>query len=96
MVKYVLVWLGSIGLNLWGTYLLTEILSSPTGYLALSESFAFISSKVTIALLVAVFWNYQLHRMFVFRDAQLKRFFSTKLTKLIHRYGNKATSQEDA
>lgn len=96
MVKYILVWLGSIGLNLWGTYLLTEILSSPTGYLALGESLAFISSKVTIALLVAVFWNYQLHRTFVFKDAQLKQLFQTKLTKILHRYGNKATSQEDA
>ena len=96
LVKYLLVWAGSIGLNLWGTYLLTEILTSPTGYFVLSEPIAFISSKITIAVLVAVFWNYQLHRVFVFKDAQLKRLLRKKLIKLKLQYGNQETSQEDA
>lgn len=76
MFKYVLVWIGSIALNTGGTYLLTELLTGRAHALfAVNESWAFIIAKIVVAVSVAVLWNYNLHRKFVFRDAHMKRMF---------------------
>lgn len=91
MFKYMLVWAGSIALNTGGTYLLTEMLTGHTRMFAANESLAFITSKVIIAVAVAVLWNYNLHRKFVFRDAHMKRLFKDKIIKS-HKYGNKGKS----
>jgi len=58
--KYAIVWTGSIVLNTLGTYVLTELSSQ-----------YFIFSKAIVSILVAVFWNYQLQRLFVYK-ASLK------------------------
>jgi len=58
--KYAIVWTGSIILNTLGTYVLTELSSQ-----------YFIFSKAIVSILVAVFWNYQLQRLFVYK-ASLK------------------------
>ena len=55
-LKYMLVWVVSIALNTGGTYMLTEL----TGV-------NFIAVKAVVAILVAIFWNYQMQRTFVFR-----------------------------
>lgn len=96
MFKYVLVWLGSIGLNLWGTFLLTEFLKAQTGYFHLNDSAAFIGSKAVVSGAVAVLWNYNLHRTFVFRDSPIDRTIKNEITKIKNRHGNKDTSEEDA
>ena len=54
-LRYLFVWVGSIALNTFGTWQLTEI--SGNNY---------IISKTIVAVLVAIFWNYQLQRTFVF------------------------------
>lgn len=54
-VRYMVVWCGSILLNTLGTYCLTELSRQN-----------FIISKVVVAVLVAVFWNYELQCHFVF------------------------------
>lgn len=59
--KYILVWMGSIALNTFGTYVLTE----------LSQQH-FIFAKAVIAVCVAVFWNYQLQRSFVYKETHIK------------------------
>ncbi len=55
-MKYAAVWTGSILLNTLGTYVLTEI-----------SGVYFIFAKITIAIAVALLWNYQLQRLFVFK-----------------------------
>ncbi len=60
-LKYLMVWGGSILLNTGGTYLLTEL-----------SSHHYLISKVIVAVLVGFFWNYQLQRLFVYRDNHLK------------------------
>lgn len=55
-IKYFLVWSVSIALNTYGTYLLTRL-----------SGIDFIISKVIIAVIVAVLWNYQMQRLFVFK-----------------------------
>ncbi len=60
-MKYVLVWLVSIMLNTYGTYFVTE-----------ATGMDFIISKMIVAVLVAVFWNYQMQRIYVFKHKHIK------------------------
>lgn len=59
-IKYLLVWIGSILLNTGGTYLLTEI-----------SGHHFIFAKAIVSVAVALLWNYQLQRLFVYKDHHL-------------------------
>lgn len=73
-MKYALVWLGSILLNTLGTYLLTEyLMGSPLVQSALGEyvSHIYIASKLVVAVSVAFLWNYQMYRLFVYRNIHL-------------------------
>ncbi len=54
--RYSLVWAGSIFLNTMGTFILTE----------LSGTY-FLFAKIAMAVTVALLWNYQLQRRFVFK-----------------------------
>lgn len=74
-LKYLLVWTGSIGLNTWGTYALTEGLtrSAWVDRLTGGPDNLFVFSKMVVAVLVGVLWNYQLQRLFVYRNLSLRR-----------------------
>lgn len=81
-VKYVFVWGGSILLNTWGAFALTEWLTGMTwvnGLLGYYVDNVFILSKVVVAVLVAFFWNYHLQRVFVYRNHNIKGFFKQYL-----------------
>lgn len=70
-IKYLMVWIGSLTLNTWGTYFLTEWLKGMTwvnGLLGRYVADVFILSKLVVACIVAFFWNYQLYRLFVYRN----------------------------
>lgn len=54
-MRYIVVWAGSILLNTYGTYFLTELTRAP-----------FLIIKIIVAVVVAVFWNYQMQYSFVF------------------------------
>ena len=77
-LKYIPVWLTSILLNTWGTYALTEFIIEAKlmdRLLGFYISDVFIFSKFIVAVLVAFFWNYQLQRVFVYRNHNMKNFF---------------------
>ena len=95
MFKYVLVWSGSIALNTFGTYLLTEMVVHNAEAFGIKETPAFIFSKIVVAVAVAVLWNYNLHRKFVFRDAHIKGLLKDKMIKS-HKYGNKGKGEGNA
>ena len=59
-LKYFMVWTGSILLNTSGTYLLTEWSKTH-----------FVYSKIIVAVLVALLWNYLMQKNFVYRDIHL-------------------------
>lgn len=76
-VKYLVVWGGSILLNTWGTFALTEWLTDMkwvNGLLGHYVDNVFILSKIIVAVLVAFVWNYQLQRVFVYRNHNFKSF----------------------
>ena len=60
--KYFIVWLGSILLNSYGTYAFTEL-----------SHLNFLYPKIIVSCIVAVFWNYQLQRFFVYKNCHLER-----------------------
>ncbi len=79
--KYILVWIGSILLNTWGTYLLTEaIVRSRWVQEALKPYIddLFVCSKGLVSLIVGFTWNYHMQRTFVYRNCNIRQFFSFK------------------
>ena len=71
VMKYTFVWIVSIALNTWGTYFLTEWLTRMPWLNRLLSSYIddlFIFSKIVVAVLVALLWNYQMQRLFVYRN----------------------------
>ncbi len=77
-IKFVLVWLGSVWLNTWGTYLLTESLNRIAWVrdtLSLYFEDFFIVPKILVAVVVALCWNYTMQRYFVYHNVNVKRFF---------------------
>ena len=60
-IKYFIVWGVSIALNTLGTYVLTEISGQ-----------YFFFAKIVAAVMVGIFWNYQMQRFFVYRNRHIK------------------------
>ncbi|MBR1410644.1 MAG: GtrA family protein [Prevotella sp.] len=58
--KYFMVWTGSILLNTGGTYLITEVSGQ-----------YFIFAKLIVSVIVGLLWNYQLQRLFVYKDTHI-------------------------
>lgn len=83
-VKYLFVWGGSIMLNTWGTFALTEWLTDMkwvNGLLGYYVDNVFILSKIIVALLVGFFWNYHLQRIFVYRNHNFRRMLKGHLRR---------------
>lgn len=81
-LKYIAVWGGSILLNTWGTFALTEGLTRMqwiNDWLGRYVDDVFIVSKMVVALLVAFFWNYSMQRVFVYRNHSIKRYLKQRL-----------------
>lgn len=75
-VKFFLVWLGSLLLNTFGTQYLTEVLTNST-YLdsvGMVENLRFSIARLSVAIVVSVFWNFLLQRFFVFRATSFDNF----------------------
>ena len=74
-LKYLFVWGGSILLNTWGTFALTEWITRMRWMRRLPDFYAenfFLVSKIVVAVLVAILWNYPLQQYFVFRNYHFK------------------------
>ena len=67
-IKYCLVWCGSIALNTWGTAIGARILSGKND-IGLDSV---LLSKVIVAVLVAVLWNFLMQKYFVFKKTKIK------------------------
>lgn len=76
MIKYFAVWVGSIALNTWGTYLMTEWLMRMPWLNNLLKHYVgdiFIFSKIVVSLVIGYVWNYNMHRYFVYRNVKIRR-----------------------
>lgn len=72
LFKYILVWMGSLALNVGGVFLLVELLKEHTSLWEQASSFYLMVVKVVVSVLVSIGWNYALHRYFVFQDAHIQ------------------------
>lgn len=76
LIKFVMVWMGSIFLNTRGTILFTEYVLHriPTEHLPdLLVQNLFMAPKLIVSILVGWTWNYNMQRVFVYKDKPLKK-----------------------
>lgn len=72
IVKYILVWTGSLLLNMYGTTFTCEALAHWQFLLDMgfTPDGIFAASTLTVSLLVSWFWNFALQRYFVYRPSK--------------------------
>ncbi|WP_245871973.1 GtrA family protein [Dysgonomonas massiliensis] len=78
LIKFVLVWFGSIILNTQGTILFTEYVMKYIPVESLPDILVnnvFLIPKIVVSLIVGWVWNYNMQRVFVYRDRDIKGFF---------------------
>ena len=76
LIKFVMVWMGSIFLNTKGTVLFTEYVLHliPTENLPdLLVRNIFMAPKLIVSILVGWIWNYNMQRLFVYQDGPMKK-----------------------
>jgi putative flippase GtrA len=81
IIKYFIVWSGSIFLNTGGTWLMTEMLRKIhwlTALLGHAFNDVFLVSKIIISLIVGLGWNYNMQRLFVYRERNIRQLFRRK------------------
>lgn len=75
LIKFFLVWLGSLALNTYFTFYITErVKEIPwlVNWLSTNSDDIFIVVKLAVSLLVGFFWNYTMYRRFVFKDISFR------------------------
>ena len=85
-VKYLIIWMGSLCLNVYGTQLVYTLLQHltfledlgfrPNGYYA--------AARLSVSLVVSIFWNFLLQKNFVYRNTRFDP-FAIKLVNSIIR-----------
>ncbi|MDR1764335.1 MAG: GtrA family protein [Dysgonamonadaceae bacterium] len=84
LIKYLLTWIGSILLNNFGTIALTETLGKIhwlPKFLGHLYDYLFVLSKLLVSLLVGFIWNYNMQRLFVYRNHDFRKLFMPKKYK---------------
>lgn len=79
VLRFLPVWVGSLLLNTAGTVFLTDLLTKLPWIMDHSGPLRknmFIVPKLVVSILVGFVWNYNMHRLFVYRNLNLKRFFN--------------------
>lgn len=82
IIKYLLVWIGSILLNTWGIYIMTEAISqNPWVQDKLNPYIEdlFVFSKIVVSLIVGFTWNYNMQRVFVYKNCRIRGRFQRKV-----------------
>ena len=78
VIKYMMVWIGSLLLNAYGTEYLTELClaSEMLDSWGISRNLRFTIARLTVSFLVSVFWNLLLQRTFVYRSIKFDTILS--------------------
>ncbi len=79
IIKFFFVWIGSIALNTYFTFVLTEWLKETslanTIFGATNPDDIFIFAKLFVSILVGFFWNYIMYKHFVYKDIDFRKTF---------------------
>lgn len=75
-VKYVMIWAGSLLLNMYGTTFLSYALSHWEWLLSIGfkEDGIFATSRLIVSLIVSLAWNFVMQRNFVYRPSPFDRY----------------------
>jgi putative flippase GtrA len=82
-IKYVMVWLVNLFLNREGTVLVTELVTKWLPMESLPDIIAnnvFLIPKIIVSLIVGFGWNYNMQRLFVYKNRDFKKYFVKKNT----------------
>lgn len=85
IIKFVLIWLGSLFLNTFFTFIITEWLKNTRiaakifGVYNSDDIFIFV--KLLVAVVIGVVWNFLMYKHFVFRDINYKKVITKVLKK---------------
>lgn len=90
VVKYILIWIGSLLLNSYGTEIITQLFLTSTTLdeYGISRNLRFTIARLLVAITVSVFWNLNLQNSFVFRKVAA----DDVLIKLYRKIRNNMTS----
>jgi len=89
LIKFVLVWLVSIFLNRQGTILFTKLVLEHIPMSSMPSIVVenvFLIPKIVVSIIVGLVWNYNMQRLFVYKDRNLKKYLRIK---------NKSVETED-
>lgn len=77
MVKYALVWIGSMLLNSYGTQVVYYLISGWDWLLSwgFTDKGIYAAARVFMSLMVSWFWNFVLQRYFVYRPTPVDKYF---------------------
>ncbi|MDR1881791.1 MAG: GtrA family protein [Prevotella sp.] len=96
-VKYLTVWLVNLFLNREGTVLATELVmkwipvdSFPT----VIVNNIFLAPKIIVSLVVGFGWNYNMQRLFVYRNRDFKKYIRKKQPELSEKKGDGAENEK--
>ena len=81
ILKSLFVWVGSILFNTWGIYIMTEaIRRNPWVQETLNPYIddLFVFSKIVVSLFVGFTWNYNMQRVFVYKNCRIRGRFQRK------------------
>jgi len=81
ILRYLPVWGISLFLNTAGTVFFTDLIAKIPWIMEHSGPFRtniFLIPKIVVSILVGFLWNYNMHRLFVYRNLHLERFFHRK------------------
>lgn len=84
MIKYAMVWLGSLLLNTYGTEWLNTLFTdnSLLDSWGVARNLRFTVARLTVSLIVSLFWNLLLQKTFVYRNVS----FDTTLNRITRRH----------
>ncbi len=80
-IKYLMVWLVNLFLNWQGTIFVTEFVMKWIPVESLPDFIVnniFMVPKAMVSLVVGFVWNYNMQRLFVYKDRDFRKFFRMK------------------
>lgn len=83
MIKYAMIWVGSLLLNTYGTEWLNQAFdqSAVLDAWGVVRNLRFTVARLTVSLIVSLFWNLLFQRIFVYRNVGFDNF----LNRCLHR-----------
>lgn len=97
IIKYIMVWLVNLFLNREGTVLVTELVMKWIPVDSLPPIIAnniFLVPKIIVSIIVGFGWNYNMQRLFVYKDTDFRKIFKRKKDTILSDENDKSMENE--